>query len=173
MIKAGFLLIFLLLGPALAGQIPDVTGGPINSSEISGQFNPPSLAAFVDPGTDSQDLFSEKRGRVMQDKAALAAELENLSRAYSQKHNRLFDNRTEESCNNSASINPVSDGIAPSDQITNPEGRLLNRLDINVRGISVRAINTVEGGSATATSNIIIEPVQRIELSSQARDKLR
>lgn len=109
----------------------------------------------------------------MQDKAALAAELENLSAAYSQKHRELLGNHSPESSNNSASINEVSDGPAPSDQITNPEGRLLNRLDINVRGISVRAINTVEGGSATATSNIIIEPVQRIEVSSQAKDKLR
>ena len=114
----------------------------------------------------------------MQDKATLAAELENLSAAYSQKHRELLGNQSQGSGNNStsinpASINPVSDGPAPSDQITNPEGRLLNRLDINVRGISVRAINTVEGGSATATSNIIIEPVQRIEVSSQAKDKLR
>jgi len=109
----------------------------------------------------------------MQDKATLAAELENLSAAYSQKHRELLGNQSQGSGNNSTSINPVSDGPAPSDQITNPEGRLLNRLDINVRGISVRAINTMEGGSATATSNIIIEPVQRIEVSSQAKDKLR
>ncbi len=114
----------------------------------------------------------------MQDKATLAAELENLSAAYSQKHRELLGNQSQgsgnnSSSNNSHSINPVSHGPAPSDQITNPEGRLLNRLDINVRGISVRAINTVEGGSATATSNIIIEPVQRIEVSSQAKDKLR
>lgn len=168
MLKAGFLLIFLLSGPVLAGQMPDMTGRPINSSEISGQFHPPSLAAFVDPGTDSQDLFSEKRGRVMQDKAALAAELENLSAAFSQKHNRLFGDLTKMKSNNSASRNP-----ALSDQITRPEGQLLNRLDIRVKEISVRAINTVEGGSATATSNIIIEPVQIIQVASQATDKLR
>ena len=114
----------------------------------------------------------------MQNKATLAAELENLSAAYSQKHRELLGSHSQGSGNNSTSnnshsINPISNGPALSDQITDPEARLLNRLDIRVTGISVRAINTVEGGSATATSNIIIEPVQRIEVSSQAKDKLR
>ena len=33
-------------------------------------------------------------------------------------------------------------------------------MNIDVSGISVTALNTVEGGSAVATSNIIIRPVQ-------------
>ena len=169
MIKAGFLLIFLLSGPVLAGQIPDCQGGPITSSEISNQFNHPSTDAFTDPDTDSLNLFSQKRERVVQDKAALAAELKNLSAAYSQKYRELLDNRSQESSNNSTSNSSISSNPVLMD----PEGQLRNRLDIRVSGISVRAINTVEGGSATATSNIIIEPVQKIELSSQARDKLR
>ena len=36
-----------------------------------------------------------------------------------------------------------------------------NYMGIDVRDISVRAINTIEGGSAVATSNIIINPVPR------------
>jgi hypothetical protein len=38
--------------------------------------------------------------------------------------------------------------------------QLGNNMNINVNGITVSAINTVEGGSAVATSNIVIKPVQ-------------
>jgi hypothetical protein len=49
----------------------------------------------------------------------------------------------------------------------------VNNLDIDVSGISVSAINTVPGGTAIATSNIIIEPVQIIVESSEASVKLK
>jgi len=48
-----------------------------------------------------------------------------------------------------------------------------NNLNIDVSGISVRAINTVQGGSAVATSNIIIKPVQIIVCPSEVAEKLR
>jgi hypothetical protein len=48
-----------------------------------------------------------------------------------------------------------------------------NNLDIDVSGISVRAINTVQGGSAVATSNIIIKPVQIIICPSEVSEKLK
>ncbi len=48
-----------------------------------------------------------------------------------------------------------------------------NNLFIDVSGISVRAINTVQGGSAVATSNIIIKPVQIIICPSEVAEKLR
>jgi hypothetical protein len=48
-----------------------------------------------------------------------------------------------------------------------------NNLDIDVSGISVRAINTVQGGSAVATSNIIIKPVQIIICPSEVGEKLK
>ncbi len=47
-----------------------------------------------------------------------------------------------------------------------------NYMNIDVSGITVSAINTVEGGSAVATSNIIINPVQVIDGSSQASEKI-
>ncbi len=47
-----------------------------------------------------------------------------------------------------------------------------NYLNVDVSGISVSAINTVNGGSAVATSNIIIEPVQIINCDQAVRDKL-
>ena len=48
-----------------------------------------------------------------------------------------------------------------------------NNMDIDVSGISVSAINTVEGGSAIATSNIIINPVQMVISPSQVEEKLK
>ncbi len=48
-----------------------------------------------------------------------------------------------------------------------------NYMNIEVSGITVNAINTVEDGSAVATSNIIIKPVQVIDSSSQASEKVQ
>jgi hypothetical protein len=42
-----------------------------------------------------------------------------------------------------------------------------------VNGITVSAINTVEGGSAVATSNIVIKPVQIIISPSEVEEKLK
>ena len=51
--------------------------------------------------------------------------------------------------------------------------RQINNLNIDVSGISVRAVNTVQGGTAIATSNIRIEPVQVIVEPSEASEKLK
>ncbi len=48
-----------------------------------------------------------------------------------------------------------------------------NNLFIDVSGISVSAINTMQGGSALATSNIIIKPVQIIICPSEVEEKLK
>jgi hypothetical protein len=48
-----------------------------------------------------------------------------------------------------------------------------NYLGIDVRGITVSAINTMERGSAVATSNIIINPVQIIDLAPEVEEKLK
>jgi hypothetical protein len=47
-----------------------------------------------------------------------------------------------------------------------------NYLNVDVSGISVSAINTVQGGSAVATSNIIIKPVQIIVSPAEVHEKL-
>jgi hypothetical protein len=51
--------------------------------------------------------------------------------------------------------------------------QLGNRMDIDVSGITVSAINTVQGGSAVATSNILIKPVQVIVFPSEVEEKLK
>lgn len=48
-----------------------------------------------------------------------------------------------------------------------------NNLDIDVHGITVSAVNTVEGGNAVATSNIIIKPVQMIVIPPEVQAKLK
>jgi hypothetical protein len=48
-----------------------------------------------------------------------------------------------------------------------------NNLDIDVKGISVTALNTAEGGTAKAISNIIIKPVQIIICPSEVKEKLK
>jgi hypothetical protein len=66
---------------------------------------------------------------------------------------------------NNAAIDQI-----PGDSYSKHVGNYLN---IDVSGISVSALNTVEGGSAVATSNIIIEPVQILVCDAAVRDKLR
>ena len=67
----------------------------------------------------------------------------------------------------------ISSGIDNgSSNISGPASIQSNNLNILVRDISVTAINTINGGTATAISNIIIEPVQIIN-PSQVSDKLR
>jgi len=48
-----------------------------------------------------------------------------------------------------------------------------NSINIDVSGINVQAINTVEGGSAVATSNIEIQPVQIINCPPEVDEKLK
>jgi len=48
-----------------------------------------------------------------------------------------------------------------------------NYMNIDVSGVTVSAINTVAGGSAVATSNIIIKPVQMIIYPSEVDEKLK
>lgn len=60
----------------------------------------------------------------------------------------------------------VQNGIAP--RSSSPG----NYLNVDVSGITVSAINTVEGGSAVATSNIIIKPVQVIVCQPEVAEKL-
>ncbi len=60
-----------------------------------------------------------------------------------------------------------------SDSGTSGQKRLGNYMDIDVSSISVQAINTVEGGSAIATSNIEIKPVQIINCSPEVEEKLK
>lgn len=48
-----------------------------------------------------------------------------------------------------------------------------NDMNIDISGISVHAMNTVPGGKAMATSNIVIKPVQILICPSEVEEKLK
>lgn len=91
----------------------------------------------------------------------------------------IFRNKGDVAMN----IERVVDGALNEGLRYNPQGHngtkggltapLGNNMIIDVSGISVSAINTVKGGSATATSNIIIRPVQIILCPSEVEEKLK
>lgn len=64
---------------------------------------------------------------------------------------------------------------ATTDQVSGSRGLIEsgNYLNVDVHGISVQAINTVEGGNAVATSNIIIKPVQTIIYAPEVQERLK
>ncbi|MGV8174590.1 MAG: hypothetical protein ACP5OU_02695 [Methanothrix sp.] len=74
-----------------------------------------------------------------------------------------------------ASLQQIEDRDEGSVQKTQSDKSMKvgNDLDIAVTGISVTALNTAEGGSAVATSNIVIKPVQIIICSSEIEEKLK
>jgi hypothetical protein len=84
------------------------------------------------------------------------------------------DNRLERFVDNKFGLDPRngsgSGSLIQGNPVTTTPGNYLN---IDVSGITVSAVNTVEGGSAVATSNIIIKPVQLIIYPSEVEEKLR
>jgi len=64
-------------------------------------------------------------------------------------------------------------GYYESQSGSSAQQRLGNYMNIDVSGINVKAVNTVQGGSAVATSNIEIKPVQIITCPHEAEEKLK
>lgn len=64
-------------------------------------------------------------------------------------------------------------GNKKNDGRTAKSQQIGNNMNIEVSGISVTALNTVDGGSAVATSNIIIRPVQIVISPSEVEEKLK
>jgi hypothetical protein len=86
----------------------------------------------------------------------------------------LDDNSLEQIVDNAVNSGRENGRIDSMTAGGNPgQKRLGNYMNIDVSGVSVSAINTVEGGSAVATSNIIIKPVQVIVYPSEAEEKLK
>jgi hypothetical protein len=65
------------------------------------------------------------------------------------------------------------DGAYSGKSVSAKGSRFGNNMNIEVSGISVSAINTVEGGSAVANSNIVIKPVQIINVPAEVDEKLK
>lgn len=93
--------------------------------------------------------------------------------------NARMDSGTDDACIEnmvgSAASSKQHDGPVnfQSNAGSQEQPRLGNYININVSGVDVRAINTVQGGSAVATSNIIIKPVQIINCPPEVEEKLK
>jgi hypothetical protein len=75
---------------------------------------------------------------------------------------------------NSCSESSSDTGMSPEQRAQSSQQlHLGNNVNVDVHGISVSALNTAEGGSAVATSNIIIKPVQIIVCPSEVEEKLK
>jgi hypothetical protein len=86
----------------------------------------------------------------------------------------LGDNNLEQFVDNKFLLGPRNgkddDVLSRGNSGSNLPGNYMN---IDVSGVTVSAINTVEGGSAVATSNIVIKPVQLIIYHPELEEKLR
>jgi hypothetical protein len=80
------------------------------------------------------------------------------------KDNTRLDSESDEG---GIPVNYQSHSGSPEQQ------RLGNYMNIDVSGINVQAINTVKDGSAVATSNIEIKPVQIINCPPEVEEKLK
>ena len=85
----------------------------------------------------------------------------------------LGHNDTEGLADNAFNSRDENSSIDGQPVGSNDLKQLGNKMDIDVSGITVSAINTVQGGSAMATSNIVIKPVQVIVYPSEVEEKLK
>jgi len=70
-------------------------------------------------------------------------------------------------------LTATMNGADNRDLASSGRGSLGNNMNIEVSGITVSAINTVEGGSAVANSNIVIKPVQIITTPAEVDERLK
>lgn len=84
------------------------------------------------------------------------------------------DNSIEDLVDNAvSSTQHDGPGYYESQSGSSAQQRPGNYMNIDVSGINVKAVNTVQGGSAVATSNIEIKPVQIITCPPEAEEKLK
>jgi hypothetical protein len=81
-----------------------------------------------------------------------------------------IENLVDNALNSQQHDGPVYSQSQSGSQV---QQRLGNYMNIDVSGINVQATNTVQGGSAVATSNIEIKPVQIINCPPEVEEKLK
>ena len=85
-----------------------------------------------------------------------------------------FDMGIENLVDNAIGSYQYDDSVYPQSRSgSSTQQRLGNYMNIDVSGINVQAVNTVEGGSAVATSNVEIKPVQIINCPPEVVEKLK
>jgi hypothetical protein len=78
---------------------------------------------------------------------------------------KIIMNGPSQSLDGLVSVNGMKRRSASYDGLLQSTNYKMNAMDITVSGITVIAINMVEGGSAVATSDIILRPVQTLSIS--------
>jgi hypothetical protein len=153
--------------------------------------NPP-----VRPDLSGSVSTSSKKEEILMDRTNSTANVRDLSAINSLKErDLLYKDSQDADASNQGTVNTQNISVSgkgndkSEDKVAKMEwredgigGRELensdihqagNYLNIDVHDISVSAINTMKGGSAVATSNIIIEPVQIIVCPSEVDEKLK
>lgn len=87
------------------------------------------------------------------------AEMAETSRLEDEK---IFMNGSSQSLEGLISVNGAKYRNLAYDDLLESTNCKVNAMDVSVTGITVIAINMVEGGSAVATSNIVLRPVQSL-----------
>ena len=130
------------------------------------------------PGSTSRSL---KKEEIVMDNINPKANVQDLSAMNSQiQRDLIFKDSQENDPDHDGLVNSQDisvSGIENDESADKPDNKKMhnagNYLNIDVHDISVSAINTVQGGSALATSNIIIEPVQIIVCPPEVGVKLK
>jgi len=129
------------------------------------------------PGSTSRSL---KKEEILMDSTNPKTNVQDLFAMNSQIQRDLtFKDSQEKGPDYEGLINSQEISVSGEDSISGrePDNSKMhnagNYLSIDVHDISVSAINTMQGGSALATSNIIIEPVQIIVCPPEVGVKLK
>lgn len=129
------------------------------------------------PGSTSRSL---KKEEILMDSTNPKTNVQDLFAMNSQIQRDLtFKDSQEKDPDFEGLINSQEISVSGEDSISSrePDNSKMhyagNYLSIDVHDISVSAINTMQGGSALATSNIIIEPVQIIVCPPEVGVKLK
>jgi hypothetical protein len=75
---------------------------------------------------------------------------------------KIFMNGSSQSLDGLISVNEGKHRSVAYDGLLESTNCKMNAMDISVTGITVIAINMAEGGSAVASSNIVLHPVQSL-----------
>ncbi len=151
--------------PHVHHNLPGFSSTPLKKEEI--------IMDNLNPTANVQDISAmntQKQRDVIfkdsQEQDSAQEDPENSQEiSVSGKDNDESEDRSTSQGNNEDSIG----GRSPDNNKKHNAG---NYLTIDVHDISVSAINTVQGGSSVATSNIIIEPVQIIVCPPEVGIKL-
>jgi hypothetical protein len=198
----GFLIICIFLTPALAGQkstgqeqLNKLREHSQKSSDLGMLKVGADTIYFPWSGRETQSMrpdisgsiaMSLKKEEILMDSSNSTANLRDLMAVNSLKQRDLRYKDSQEgdaSHQGLANTQDISISGKEGDKSANEAAsreldnndlhQAGNYLSIDVHDISVSAINTMKGGSAVATSNIIIEPVQIIVCPSEVKEKLK